>query len=310
MNNNANSCSISFVAVATGQNVIVSYDLFISTGSSNAGRMIEFYNNSGADLCMQLDNTPANALVLRNANNAVVVTSSANILTRGAWHHVEIEAGIGSLATGDVKVWVDDVLVINQSGVDLSDGSTSGCDRIRWIEPASGGDQFQMDTGSVIISDTTGPAPWNAPLGDKRMYVLMPTSDSSVAWTPVGSGSNFGAVDDAIPAVSDGDGTYVERATGSDAIDLYGYANLPAGTVDIVGVIVDMEMRKSDAGTLPGGGSVKAQIELSALTTDSPAFTLTTTYTRYQHMFPEKPGGGAWLLADVDAATSGPFFDV
>jgi hypothetical protein len=290
---------------ACSGNVIVSFDMFLEA-DTDGSEFLNFYNNSGAAMCLVIANTSADAIEIYNAAGTLVHTSAAAVLSRGVWHRVEIEAQIGS-ASGIVKVWVDGVLQVNISAVDLTDGSAAGCDRIEWHQTIAPTVPFLF--GAPIISDTSGGAPWNAALGDKRMYCLLPTSDASVAWTP-SAGANFAAVDDAIPGVSDGDTIYVEHAAASDAVDRYGFANLPAGIVGIVGVIVDLEARKTDAGALPGGDALKAKIEHSGSDTNGAAVTLTTSYECHRTMFLDVPGGSGWTKAQVDAATAGPFFDV
>jgi hypothetical protein len=289
---------------AASGNVIVSFDLFFEA-SVDTTKFMQFFNDSGAALCLEIANSAADALRVYNAAGTLIHTGTAGVLSRGIWHRMEIEAQIGS-AAGVVKVWLDGVLLANLAGVDLTDGSAAGCDRIMWTNVST---SMPWLFGSVIVSDTSGAAPWNAALGDKRMYCLLPTGNSSVAWTP-NAGANYQTQDDAIPGVSDGDTTYVEHTAASDAVDLYDFADLPAGIVGIVGVIVDLEARKTDAGGLPGGGSLKARIKHSATTADSSAFTLTTSYARYQHCFVDVPGGAGWTKAQVDAALAGPFFDV
>lgn len=283
---------------------IISFDAkFAMSGS---GDILEFYNNSGVTQCARLDITPADAVQIRNVSGAVAATSAASAISRTVWHRIEIKIQIGD-DTGDVEVWVDGASVLTASGIDFDGGALAGCDRIRFFNDNGG---FVWDMGSPIISDTSGLAPWNVELGDKRMYVLLPTADDTpLQWTP-NVGLNFDTVNDPIPAVSDGDSTYVQHSAASDAIDLYGYADLPVGIVGIIGVIVDIEARKTDAGALPGGGSLRAQIKHSASTTDGALYTLTTDYMCHQHMFPDVPGGSGWTKTQVDAAISGPFFDV
>jgi hypothetical protein len=305
MTSESQSASKAFAAV-TG-NVILSFDMLVEAADPDAGKFLEFYNNGGTALVLTIANNVGEALLVYNAANTLVHTSPAGTLSREIWHRIEIEAQVGS-ASGIVKVWVDGALVVNISAVDLTDGSAAGCDRVVWIDSPDTAD-FNYKFGSVIISDTSGAAPWNAALGDKRMYCLLPTGDSSVAWTP-SAGSNYQCVDDAIPGASDGDSTYVEHSAASDAIDLYTQADLPAGIVGIVGVILDLEARKTDAGALPGGGSFKSQIKHSVTTTDGAAKTLTTTYECHRTMFIDCPGSTGWTKAQVDALLAGPFFDV
>lgn len=297
----------SFTA-ATGD-IIVSFDVNIESSGVNTSDFIYFYNNSGTDLCLQIGNTPADAIRVTDANNVVVHTSPAAILTRGVWHRIEIQAQIGNSA-GNVKVWVNGVEQINLvSSVDMFINSSAGCDRITWINDNT---SMPWMFGSPIISDTSGAAPWNAPLGDKRLYCLLPDGDGTVpspTWAFTGGASNFDSVNDPIPGASDADLTYVQKDTaGAANKDLYTYQDLPAGVVGIIGVIVDVEARKTDAGTLLG--NFKTQIEHSTITTDSPVITLTTGYLRHRHMFPDVPGGSGWTAAEVNLARSGPFFDV
>ena len=260
------------------------------------------FNNGGTATCAEVGMTAGGALRLLNAAAATVVTSSP-VLSLFTWHVIAVEAEIGS-AAGTVRVFVDDFVtpVIDESGVDLTDGSATGCDMVRWDTNSSSGG-FRLS--EHIIYDTSGAAPWNALLGDKRLYSALPNADHTQGWTRSAGATNFDLVDDPRSTTSDADATYVE-ASAADTVDLYEFVNIPTGVTGIVGVVAIVEAKKTDAGALPSTMHIRMREPLGPTTADSAAITPTTSYEEHQAMFLTEPGGAAWTAAKVNAAQAGP----
>lgn len=283
---------------ATG-NIIVQFSAKISAYPATGYSMLRLLNDTATDICAYLFLTTAGGLAIYDATNTVVATTAPGAIVVDTWHAIAIEAEVGS-ASGIVKVWLDDVLVHDLSGVDLTDGIGTGCDRVRFFL-ASG--QPNWDVCEILVLDTSGGAPWNAYLGDKRLYPLLPTSDQAATWDATGAGStNADRVDDALSAAADGDTTYVSTAVVES--DYYEMEDLPAGVTGIVGVVVAAEVLKTDGGALAGDFVVTMKSG-TGTTADSSAITVVTTYQEKQEMFLTEPGGASWTESKVNSARLG-----
>lgn len=302
---NANSANLIRKAFpAVSGRIFVQFAIWVDPHSA-ASKIFQIFNNSGANVCMELGISAADALQVYDANGTVVATTSGGSVAVSRWNTIAIEAEIGS-ASGILKVWLNQpssvaTPVVNLSSIDLDDGALAGADMVGWfIQAVSTAPNYYLS--EVLIYDSSGAAPWNAYLGDKRQHVLLPNgAGSSTTWTQTpGSGSNFDKLDDPISALPDDDATYVQGAAGAGA-DLYAYGNLPAGTVGIVGVVLEADMKKTDAGAI----SPLLRMRENATNVDSAALSPSTTYGKYQHFSADVPGGSGWSEAEVNALEAG-----
>jgi hypothetical protein len=287
-------------AVAAGK-IILHYAVYVDPGSVAGEELMRFYNNSGADLCLRVGITAANAIQITDQSGSVVHTGTAGVFTRGAWHVLAVEAEIGA-SSGTVRVWFDvsnagDPPTISLSSIDMQSSGSARCDVIR-LQNNGNAECFAQD---VMIYDTSGSGDWAAYLGDKRIRTLLPSgAGGSTSWTP-SAGSNYQCVDDVMTAADDADSTYVSAVSG-DGADLYAFANLPSGTTGIVGVILESTLRKTDAGD---PGTLKQRMRESSTNVDSAALVPSTAYETFQHFSVDVPGGTGWTEADVNALEAG-----
>ena len=302
MTNSANWLFKAFPA--TAGRIIVQFSIKFDAHIS-ASKFFRIWNNSGAEICLELGVSAADALQVYNAAGTLVATTAGGLLAPDRWNTIAVEAQIGS-STGTVKVWVNQpssgaTPIVNLAGIDLTDTSGAGADTVDWMLQSVGGAPF-WNLSEVLIYDTSGPAPMNAYLGDKRLHVLLPNgAGSATAWTQFpASTSNFDKVDDPITAAPDADATYNGATTGAGA-DLYAFGDLPAGTTGIVGVVEEAELRKTDAGVI----SPQLRMRANATNLDSAAISPFETYTKHQHFSADVPGGTGWTEANVNGMEAG-----
>jgi hypothetical protein len=202
-----------------------------------------------------------------------------------------------------LKIYVDGALVADLTGVDLVDSATGiGMDSCKWENAFSSGDSFtDLRLSQVIVYDGSNSDAFSTYIGQKRMYLQLPTGDQAVTWTRSAGSNNYELVDDPMNAAADGDTTYVES---SDVeADYYDTGDL-TDVSGIIGVVVNAEMKKDDGGATPAG-LVLAMKDGGTTTASSADITLTTAYLEYQAIFLTEPGGADWTLAKVNSARIG-----
>jgi len=167
-------------------------------------------------------------------------TSSGHTIEGQAWYYIEIKAKIDS-TVGTVEIKVGGIQRLNLTGKNTQNGSNAyvGAYRIRWVNPLL----TWYDDHYVL--DTTGSAPNNDFLGDRRIdKALVNGAGTHTDFTP-SAGANYQNVDE-IPA--DGDTTYNYSGTVNNQ-DSYALANLTALGTTINGIRQQAQVRKDDAGT-------------------------------------------------------------
>ncbi len=284
--------------VVSGRTILQGRVRTVGVGASVA--FLQFYNNGGVDLCLQISVDAADRLVVQNAAGATVHTTAAGTFASGISHYFAIDADIGS-ASGIVKMWLDQpsagaTPIIDLSAIDLTDAGGGTCDRILFLTSDNNVDVFFSDLACLDSST----AALNAYQGEKRWYVLPPTADgSSVGWT-ASAGSDYQCVDDTITAASDGDTTNVTGAAGAGE-EVFTSAALPAGVSGVVYVGVRAEIKKTDGGVEP----VTTLRITNGTDVDSAALALTTGYKHHMHGSPDNPGGSGWTVAQANALEFG-----
>lgn len=240
-----------------------------------------------------------NLLVTRNGTQLVGTT--VQNMVPGRWYRLEFYALIDA-TTGKIQVkvngqdWIPLTSNLNTRNTANSQFNEIQLGTPLFILPQS----FSYDFNDVVVTDNNTP---NANfLGDKRVFLLMPNSDSSVQWTPNGAASNNGSVKEVPPSTApDEDTTYVSDSTVGH-VDLYGYQSLPSGARNINSVTVAPRGRKDDAGIR----TIRAVLKSSTTQVESADFAMSTSYAYNQFIQETDPnGGGSWTASAVNAVLAG-----
>ena len=233
------------------------------------------------------------------------VKSAVDAVRVGQWHFIECDFTIFITETppywhynvGPCKVYLDGALVI--------DAATLGPGIIKDAPPAfpywthidlMGNAYGTMD--DLYISDGSGPAPYNAPLGDIEISVIRPNGPGALSqWTSVGASPNWNAVNDPTP---DDETTYVSAAA-AGLSDLYEMENINTND-GIIGAQLLINARRTEEGF----ANLAPLLRHAGVTTALPERAISPTYFyRNRQVFVTMPNGDPLTDANVNALQAG-----
>lgn len=224
---------------------------------------------------------------VRDATGTVVGTTSAWDGT--TWKYIEMDV-VRHATTGTVKVWFDDVLVFDLTGVNTGD-ATYGYTSVQFFPGRGRVDDFYVLDPEGADSDDVRLGKNTASIG------LNPTSDVSVQFTPDSGANNYSRLS---TLDNDGDASY--NATSADAqTDLFGY---PALSVTTVAAVTVRPFARRPSG---GGARVTPLTKVGATTySGSNADTGDGSYNSFQKVWQLNPGtSAAWDETALNAAKFG-----
>lgn len=212
---------------------------------------VGFYYNSislNTDIPLQWlgSSTLLGYLLINNSTKAVevlsnaVTYSSSKILVASTTYHIQVRIKIDNSA-GVIQVKVDDVLVIDQTGIDTQPGAVSTIDQFRVGQ--SGGVTYQ---DSICVNDTTGSADnsWPGIVRFKAKTVI--GAGFYVGnWSRNTGSDNYAAVDD-IPHDSDTTYLYTSSASIYESFSM----SAPQLTFANIKALRTMAVVKKDTGTV------------------------------------------------------------
>lgn len=235
------------------------------------------------------------ALRVVNGLETLLYETTVPVVTAAAQQHVEAQAVIDS-SNGAVEVRVNEVTVINITGVNTQGAGTGGCAQIVW-RAFDADEGFYVD--DIFAWDTSGSFN-NDFIGDKKVVTLMPVNDtSSVDYTPFGTADGFDAMDELDP----NDATdYISFGpiTGSvEEVGEFGIDDLASDVVVINAVQLYVRAQKSDAGTCTMRNGLTSNVDIAA----GDLHSITTQWTYWMDIFESDPHTGApWTRTAFNAA--------
>lgn len=234
---------------------------------------------------------PGNRLTTFN-NNVTISTTPNNILPNdAAWRSIIVSVNSNN-TTGSYKVLVEGVTVLNATNVDTA-VSTAGIftNLTLNIPNAQGFDDF-------YYGDSSGPAPYNANLGDCRIEVLRPTSDALAQFVQsTATAGNYICVADTSTSTA----TFVQTSV-VGARDVYNMSDLSGVPVTVYAVLPQMYHEKLDAGIL----NLRFYSEVAGVTAIGTNITpLVSAYRWTQEVYTTQPNGTAWNSTAVNALKAG-----
>jgi hypothetical protein len=265
---------------------------FPLTGMGTGIRFLSFLTAADAvQFCVGADANGAIRVALSAAllSSGPLAVSANNVIASSSWFYCEVEFVLSD-TVGECRVWINGALVINLSGIDTKAQAAADVQRMDFIVSGSGAGGLVIDDLYLTNTDSR--------LGESRIYVLEPTSDSSVQWTRSAGSTNFSCVDEAPFNTSD----YVASATVGHQ-DYYGFANLPYVPAAIHAVQTSMFAAKDDAATR----TVRANLDSGGTVANGTDFGLSATYLQKTDLYALDPDtGSAWTSSAVDALIAGP----
>jgi hypothetical protein len=217
-------------------------------------------------------------------------STAAGVILNSTFQYLEVECVISD-TVGRVTLYIDSVQVLNITGADTNN-SGGVVDRVQFFGAGSGfSNAMKFDDIYVVDAATK--------LGERRIDLLLPTSDSAVQFTRSTGATNFSLVDEGAGANSDTD--YVQSANVNDA-DIYGFADLSVTPASIDGVRLIAFAEKTDVGQR----ALALQLKSGGATDTSTDFNLAAAYGYVGKTYQYDPNGAiAWTALAVNSLTAG-----
>lgn len=233
--------------------------------------------------------------VVNNNSSAVIATSTNPCLPMACWHYLEIRYKYG--ATGDIQVRVENVDVINLSGIDTR-GTATGIQNLALFSSVTSTSTYFDD---LYICDSTGTTN-NTFLGPVVVHTLTPSLDAQADFTRNTGTNNYSCVNE-IP--HDSATSYVSSNIAGKR-DLYEMSDI-SGSTNIGPIVgVQSNARGQALGT---PASFALTVESAGGTQVGLSKTQTTgAWMTDFEIFEKQADGSAWTLTTVNNAKAG--FDI
>lgn len=203
-------------------------------------------------------------------------------LAAQSWNHVEIKV-VCHDTTGAVEVRVNQVTVLNLTGVDTKNTAIAGVDQFAFNPNSAISVTAYFD--DLFAWDTLGVGPVDF-IGDKKVIEDFADEDGAEQeWTRSTGTASWALVDDAPP---NDDADYIS-AVASGATVALKFPDLPSELSSVIAVSFEHYSRKTDAGPANLTGKVRAGGS-TGTGGDTP---ITTAYTRRWDNFTADPSTGA-----------------
>ena len=239
--------------------------------------------NNGVELYLNYNSTAGSLQVVTGSGRVI---ASVNVALSSGWHWLDFHV-VYSATVGVVEVWVDNVQLINATGVSTVDNSGYSGTLSVYLFGGVG----EFDDLFVYTPGTR--------LGDSRIETIVPASDASPNnGTPSTGTSHFGVVDEPRNNTSN----YITMANTSGNKEVFGVGAITSTPVSVWAVKVEALAEKSDAGSYQ-----LAPLVISGSTeNDGTSQQLTTSYGVQQSIFATDPAtSAAWTYSAVNAMKIG-----
>jgi len=221
-----------------------------------------------------------------------------------AFNYIELQIDRFHGVCGTVRVWLNEVKVIEQIWVNTNAGS--GITVAEAVRIGGDGSWVRTDYPQVVLFDdfylTDQTGLYNTSnLGDVRVVEQLPLADHDKEWTRNTGDDNYALVDDAYDAV-DEDTTYITSQT-PDVKDTYEFPELPTESGEVKAVCMNFFAKKLDSGTR--GVSMLAHRNGTYVASDENR--VGGNYIYYQsYMERDLDGATQWTLDSVESTYFGP----
>ena len=245
--------------------------------------------------------------------------TTGKVINANGWHYLEL-VGTISATVGTVQLWVDNVRVLNLTGLNtdpvgsgqwtnLQLGAVYGTAQGQLGLPVPAGtllftgvavtNSNQITQGIMFSDFYLGTATADRK-GDSRVYARLPSGDGArIEWTPLTAGAHYLMVREQRP---DDDTTYNAAIT-TGLVDLYTFpaVAIPSGTISAVQVLPCL--RKD----VPGAGLAGVATQLGGVDYAGPAQGIAdASYLYYPQVFDTNdPAGNPWTVATANALQAG-----
>lgn len=268
----------------------IRFALNYTTTAHQAGDIMQTRNNgNGGTVVIAAGFNTSDQLYIAVSGSTVYTYPTP--ISQGSWRSVGI-AWTGGVA-GWIDLYIDGVKAGGGAHTFSGNTSTLTADFIQFNNlTANAGFVQAITIGDYIHTDS---ATW---LGERWIEPLVPSSNASVAWTPL-SGANWTQVKE-LPC--DGDTTYNSTVT-AGATDTFGIVSLSTTPLTIENVRVKVAVRKTDATTHNLHAVMKSG---AAALSEGPDFAVAGTYLYAHYDLPTDPNTAvAWTPSGVNGSQPG-----
>lgn len=235
----------SYEAVSRGEGALILADV---RDESNQSHFVLILGTDGSIIARRGFDTEGTVGV------GTLLGRSDPCVARGGYHHLEFKTKIDN-TTGYLEVRVNEVTVLNLTGIDTQNTANATAAQVAIGKPAAAG--FGSVPAGYGTFDLDDPFAWDDDasdlentlvdfVGDKGAYWLPPTSDTATSeHTITGSVTAYGAIDETPPSGTD----YLSDATGA-ARTIVGLTALPANVAEVIAFVPLIYARKEESGTV------------------------------------------------------------
>ena len=257
-----------------------------------------YFSTAGGAYQLGIRCTSTGALQVFRATNTtgggtLLGTTAAGVIQNTVWHYVEFSAKIDA-STGTIALKVDGVTVLNLTGQNTKNASTTTIDLIRLGHDTGVNDAtYTLDIDDWYVLDTT------TSNGERRVETLHPHADVAQGFTRSTGATNYTLVNE---AQCNGDTNYVQGSNVGD-VDTYDFEDLSStpGTIDALQFTSFAE--KTDAASR----SIALQVKSGATTSDGSNYSLAVGYAKLERLLEQDPNtSAAWTSTAVNAVRGGP----
>jgi|HubBroStandDraft_5_1064220.scaffolds.fasta_scaffold14786_2 hypothetical protein len=208
-------------------------------------------------------------------------------------HYVEIVGTIGAGGAGSASIYLDGALAVAVSGQNF------GTTPINSII-CQGQNQWIDD---IYFMDTSGPAPWNAPLGNAAVVTQFPTGAGSFTqWTPIpGTNANWQNVALLTPTPA----TVYNKSSASGNRDSFTYPTFPPTGLPAYQQIIAVMLEEYGQADSAGPCAVQLINRQSGVDAPSSNITLGVGSAYGYAIFEKDVNNGLWLASNLNATESG-----
>lgn len=267
---------------------------FQAANNTAVQRVATFRN--GSTEAFNIVKDTSGKLNIRAGTSTTSLATGTQVLAGGQWYYLEVKFDYTGSGNPTVTVKVNVSTDVTYSGSTNSQTSITlvrfGASFSTIICPVS------MLLDDFYFLDFTG-AQNNDFLGDVRVELVVPASESANVGFAANTGTTYEAVDD---VNQDGDTTFIHGNADGDSID-FSVTDLSNTPTTIFGVAVQAVAKKTDVGVR----SIRTRITSAGNTANGSDAALTTSYTASSPQIVElNPDGNvAWTRSAVEAATIG-----
>jgi len=264
----------------------VQFAFYFTSNPTGAGAIIAWRNGTTTLGGIRLN--ASRKLDVYTGNFATLVASGNTILNINTWYVIEVHVKIAD-SGGVIEVRLDMNNEASFSG-DTKPGAETQVNGLVFGNVV-GSDAYVDD---LLVHDVSGTVNNSWPNGAK-VVLLKPNADGgTLGWTPTPSGSHYTTVDEVPPS-----GTDYLQATEADKVDQLGLTDLPAEALSVKGVIIQAWAYKGCS--LPPT-RLALGLNLGGVDYYTADKDLGTSQALVREVWEQKPGGGAFSVADVNGA--------